>query len=139
MKIAIPSDDGRNISSHFGRCRYFIIYEIEDNRVKSRKVKENVCCPHRSNICPKTVSIQTKEFIETIQNQVVSEIVDCRVMIGRYMNENAVDNLKSHNVKVVLVEEKEAEAAIEKYLMGVLPGIEYHQNCTCCKAKCLKI
>jgi len=138
VKIAIPSDDGRRISPHFGRCCFFIIYEIEGKRVKSRTVRENVCCPHRSNICPKAVSFQTREFIERIRNEVVSEILDCQVMLGRYMNQSAIDNLKSHNIKVILVDEKDADIAIEKYLLGILVEIQNQQFCMCCKVSCLK-
>jgi len=139
VKIAIPSDDGESISPHFGRCRYFIIYEIEDNKIKSRTVRKNLCCPHRVNVCPKTVLVQTREFIERIRNEAVSGILDCQVMIGRYMNESAIDNLNSHNIRIVLVDEKEADVAIEKYLLGALVEIREQQFCMCCQANCLKI
>lgn len=139
VKIAIPSDDGRNISPHFGRCRYFIIYEIEGNKVNSKTVRDNLCCPHRANICPKTVSVQTSEFIETIRNEVVSEIRNCQVLIGRYMNQSAIHNLSSHNIKVILVDEKDADVAIDKYLLGILVKSQNRQFCMCCKANCLKI
>jgi len=139
VKIAIPSDDGKSISPHFGRCRCFIIYEIEGNKIKNRTVRENLCCPHRVNVCPKTVSVQTREFIERIQNEVLSEIRNCQVLIGRYMNQSAIDNLNSHNVKIVLVDEKEADVAIEKYLLGALVEIQDQQFCMCCQANCLKV
>jgi len=139
VKIAIPSDDGKSISSHFGRCCCFIIYEIEGNEVNSRIVRENFFCPHRVNICPKTVLVQTREFIERIRNEAVSGILDCQVMIGRYINQSAIDNLNSHNIKIVLVDEKEADVAIEKYLLSALVEIQNQQFCICCQANCLKI
>ncbi|MFB0526974.1 MAG: NifB/NifX family molybdenum-iron cluster-binding protein [bacterium] len=139
VKIAIPSDNGKSISPHFGRCRYFIIYEIEGNRISSRTVRENLCCPHRANICPKTVSVQTREFIERIRNEVVSEIRNCQLLIGRYMNQSAINNLNSQNIKVILVDEKDENVAIEKYLMGILVETQNQQLCMCCKANCLKI
>jgi len=35
MKIAIASDDGKTISSHFGRTKGFVIFEVEDKEIKS--------------------------------------------------------------------------------------------------------
>ena len=139
VKIAIPSDDGKSISPHFGRCCCFIIYEVEGNKVNSRTIRENLCCPHRANICPKTVSVQTREFVERIRNEATSEIRDCQILIGRYMNQSAIDNLNSHNIRVIQVDEKDADVAIEKYLLGILVKVQNQQFCMCCKANCLKI
>jgi len=37
MKIAIASDDGKTISSHFGRTRGFVIFEIEGKEIKKKE------------------------------------------------------------------------------------------------------
>lgn len=55
------------------------------------------------------------------------------------MNQSVIDNLNSHNIKVILVDEKDADVAIEKYLLGILVEIQNQQFCMCCKANCLKI
>jgi len=139
VKIAIPSDDGKSISPHFGRCHYFVIYEIECNRINSRGVRENLCCPHRANMCPKTVSVQTSEFIQKIRNEVISEICNCHILMGRYLNQRVIDNLNNHDIKAILVDEKDADVAIEKYLLGTLVEVQNRQLCMCCKGDCLKI
>lgn len=139
VKVAIPSDDGRNISLHLGRSCCWIIYEIEDNKIKKRIIRENISCPHRSNVCPKMVLKQTKEFVKRIRDEVIRDILDCKIMIGRYMKQRAIDNLRSHNIKVILVDEKDADTAIEKYLIGELVEIQNSQFCMCCQTDCLKI
>lgn len=55
------------------------------------------------------------------------------------MNQSVIDNLNSHNIKVILVDEKDANVAIEKYLLGILVEIQNQQFCMCCQANCLKI
>jgi len=40
MKVAFPTEDGRKISEHFGRSKYFLIYDTE---TKEKKLVEN---PH---------------------------------------------------------------------------------------------
>ena len=47
MKIAIPTDDGINISAHFGRCREFLIFEAGSGQVKLVDSRANAGChPH---------------------------------------------------------------------------------------------
>ncbi len=44
MRIAIPAEDDRglesNVSGHFGRAKYFVFVDIEDNEIKDHKVVE---------------------------------------------------------------------------------------------------
>lgn len=40
MKIAI-STEGKDVSSHFGRCPHFTILEIEEKKIAGREVIEN--------------------------------------------------------------------------------------------------
>ena len=39
----------------------------------------------------------------------------------------------------ILVDEKDADVAIEKYLLGTLVEVQNRQLCMCCKGDCLKI
>lgn len=41
MKIAFPTMDGVDVSSHFGRSRGFLVLEADQGRVLSREVREN--------------------------------------------------------------------------------------------------
>ena len=45
MKIGITLDDSAgldsNVSAHFGQCGYFLIADIENNKIKEHKVVEN--------------------------------------------------------------------------------------------------
>jgi len=50
MKIAI-STDSEKVSEHFGRCPEFIIVEIENNKVKNRKIILNP--GHMTGFLPK--------------------------------------------------------------------------------------
>jgi len=50
MKIAISTDLGK-VSEHFGRCPEFTIVEIEDNKIKNKKVIKNP--GHMTGFLPK--------------------------------------------------------------------------------------
>lgn len=46
MKIAVASDDGKIISSHFGRTRGFVIFDVEGKEIKSREYLPNTFTGH---------------------------------------------------------------------------------------------
>ena len=50
MKIAISTDLGK-VSEHFGRCPEFTIIEIEENKIKSKKIIKNP--GHATGFLPK--------------------------------------------------------------------------------------
>jgi len=55
MKIAI-STDNEKVSEHFGRCPEFTIVEVEDNKIKNKKVIENP--GHMTGFLPKFLKEQ---------------------------------------------------------------------------------
>jgi predicted Fe-Mo cluster-binding NifX family protein len=42
VKIAIPTDDGKTVASHFGRAGYFMIVELQDGKEIARRLSENL-------------------------------------------------------------------------------------------------
>jgi len=50
MKIAISTDSGK-VSEHFGRCPEFTIVEIDNNKIKDRKIISNP--GHMTGFLPK--------------------------------------------------------------------------------------
>jgi predicted Fe-Mo cluster-binding NifX family protein len=57
VKIAIPTNDGINISAHFGRCREFLIFEAQNGQVKLIETRINAVVmdtePDRAMVAPK--------------------------------------------------------------------------------------
>lgn len=49
MKVAIATDNG-HVSAHFGRCRQYTIYEIQDNEIKTRVQVDTP--PHQPGYLP---------------------------------------------------------------------------------------
>jgi predicted Fe-Mo cluster-binding NifX family protein len=41
VKIAVASDDRATIASHFGRCRWFLVYEARDGQVAEIEARPN--------------------------------------------------------------------------------------------------
>jgi predicted Fe-Mo cluster-binding NifX family protein len=41
MKIAVPTDDGKHVSPHFGRAQSFVIFEVNNGEVVSKEIIES--------------------------------------------------------------------------------------------------
>lgn len=50
-RVAFPSNDGLTISSHFGHCDHFVVYNIANNEVASKE--ELPAPPHEPGVLPK--------------------------------------------------------------------------------------
>lgn len=113
MKIAIASEDGGSVSSHFGRSRCFVVFEAEDGRVAGHEVRarEGSGCAggeHRHD------PPHTHEALVTL-------LADCDAVLCGGMGWRAAEELKAHGIEPVIMAEPMApEAAAQAFLDGTL-------------------
>ena len=46
MKIAVVSDDGKNISQHFGRAPYYVVVTVEDGKITAHETRDKAAHGH---------------------------------------------------------------------------------------------
>ncbi|WP_297551265.1 NifB/NifX family molybdenum-iron cluster-binding protein [Thermococcus sp.] len=67
MRIAIPAENDRglesNVSGHFGRAKYFVFVDIEDNEIKGYEVVEVPFEEHRPGDLPRFVKEHGGEVV----------------------------------------------------------------------------
>jgi nitrogen fixation protein NifX len=110
MKIAIPTNDGINISAHFGRCRQFLIFEAGNGPVKLIETRANGGC-----------HADAKEhshagFVETLG--------DCQTVLCSGIGAGAVEALRAGGIPVAIVDAAgSAEQIVTDFQAGALrPG-----------------
>ncbi|HUU74539.1 MAG TPA: NifB/NifX family molybdenum-iron cluster-binding protein [Methanoregulaceae archaeon] len=102
MKIGIANDEGM-VSSHFGHCREYSIYTVE-NGIFSRTDIPNP--GHQPGVLPALLR---------------NEGVTC--VIARGMGPKAVEIFASHGIRVILGVSGEVDAILHDYLAGNIdPG-----------------
>ncbi|MGA8903982.1 MAG: hypothetical protein WB661_03120 [Candidatus Bathyarchaeia archaeon] len=42
MKVALVSDNGKNVSQHFGRARYYVVVTVENGHEVNREVRDKL-------------------------------------------------------------------------------------------------
>ncbi len=129
IKIAIPTYNGRKISPHYGRSKYFYVYTIENGGVVGKEIRE------KPDFTSGTLHSGRGHGGGMGRNQggrgggnwqILNLINDCDYVIGGEMGEGAYRNLLSSNLKVILTDVRDIEEALKKFLEGDLennPGL----------------
>lgn len=100
MKIAIASDNDK-VTEHFGHCEGFIIYDVENNEIKSKEMVQNP--GHKPGFLP--VFLHEKG-VNTI--------------ISGGMGGGAVDLFNEKGIEVVIGAKGQSDHVIKSYLAGDL-------------------
>jgi predicted Fe-Mo cluster-binding NifX family protein len=101
MRIALPTDDRRSISGHFGRCAEFVVYEVEGEEVKLVEYRPNT---HTRG--------QAGDFGAVFG--------DLDYVICRGMGQRALEAIHAVGAKILYTGEPDIERAVELFAAGEL-------------------
>jgi predicted Fe-Mo cluster-binding NifX family protein len=114
ITIAIATDDGKTISSHFGDARYFEVVLIKNNSVFSRERRDS---PHAD----------TRETHRLGDGKhhgghrwMASTIEGISTVVARGMGESAACNLQSLGIEPILTELRTIDEAVDAVLNNTL-------------------
>jgi len=119
MKIGVPTNDGTMISEHFGRSAGFLVFDIEDGKIKSRELKANgmthshgqgECGHHSDGSQPHSHA------------GILSALEGCDRVICAGMGQRAAQALRASGIEIVIAAPASAEETVAAYLAGKLPA-----------------
>ena len=96
--VAIATDDGATVSSHFGRAVYYEVIRLEGGKVVARERREKA--GHHS-FGPEG-SGHGEHDHEHRHRTMVSPVLDCQAVVVRGMGQGAVEHLRQANLVPVL-------------------------------------
>lgn len=124
MKIGIATYNGKMISKHFGRSKYFVIYEIVDGKVVSTETRENSFTAHAQGQCNHDEGHHHEHHHGPGQGHhshagIVNALQDCDAVLCYGMGWRAAQDLKTNGIKAcILTEECTVEQAVQAYIEG---------------------
>ncbi len=104
MKIAVASQNRKNITEHAGRCRKFWIFTAENNKVVGKELLE----------LPKEQSFHESSPHES------HPLDDIDVLIAGDMGQGLSMRLKRKGIKVLITKEIDPDKAVLLFLSGSL-------------------
>jgi predicted Fe-Mo cluster-binding NifX family protein len=127
MKIAAISDDGVNISQHFGRAPYYLVVTVENGKVLSKEKRDKA--GHHTFAAgqhPDTAPGERHGYDAGAQSRhdtMAQSIADCQVLLAGGMGWGAYESLKSRGIEPVVTDVENIEEAVRLYLEGKLPNL----------------
>ncbi len=116
MKIAVASNDGTNISHHFGRSECFIVFEVENGQVKSREVKQNTFTAHALGECNGEHAHHEEHHSHA---GIVAALQECDAVLCYGMGFRAAQDLQANGIKAYILEsEYTPEEAVSAFIRG---------------------
>ena len=121
MKIAVVSDDGKNISQHFGRAPYYVVVTVEDGKITSHETREKLA--HGHGIGPESHGHHGVEHgmgpAEHDRHVLMSQsITDCEAVICRGMGQGAYVSMTTQGIRPVVTDLADIDAAVKAYVDG---------------------
>ena len=104
MKIAVASQNRREITDHTGRCRKFWIYEIENETIANKELLELA---------------KEQSFHDSSPNA-PSPLDNVQILIAGGMGTGLVCRLENRGIKPLITPETNPDKAVEDYLKGTL-------------------
>ncbi len=109
MKIAIASDDGKSIASHFGRTRGFVIFEVNEGQVKSEEYRLNTFTGHARGLEGAGHELDR-------HTPILDALKDCKAVISHGMGRRIYDDLREAGIEAFITDEIDVKRAIELYI-----------------------
>lgn len=113
MKIAVASDDGTTIASHFGKTRGFVVFDVEDGRVANRAYVKNTFTGHARGL-------SGADHAKDRHGPILEALKGCDAVFAHGMGRKIYEDLRAVEIEAFIVKETQADEAIRLYLEGRL-------------------
>jgi predicted Fe-Mo cluster-binding NifX family protein len=115
-KIAIATNDGKRVTGHIGRCKSFMVYELDGNRIINKELRKNVFTHHRLHQGHQ----HHGEGGGHSHTQLIDGLRDCSYLISRGGGWRVMEDLKQNNITPVFSDIDLIEEAVNKFIKGEL-------------------
>ena len=128
MKIAVITDDGKTISRHFGRAKYYLVLEIEEGEVKNSEMREKLGHFHFANQGHNEEDHEQSHgeghgmdaTSHRKHSQMAESISDCEAIICGGMGMGAYSSMQTFEIKPIVTDKVTIEDALKDYIEGSL-------------------
>lgn len=117
MKIAVASDNQKNVSGHLGRVNGFIIYDVEGSEIKNRNYVLNTFTNHALG---EKHEHHHGEGHNDSHSRLINALQGVDTLIFQSGGWRVVEDLKNNGIRPFLTDEMDADNAVKKFLIGEL-------------------
>ena len=123
MRIAAITDDGTNISSHFGRAPFYAVFTIENQEVVKREMRDKMGHQqfvHEEGLVDEQGRHGFGPGSEDRHAAMAQAIRDCDVLLSGGMGWGAFESMKQAAIKTVVTDIASIEDTVRANLDGTI-------------------
>ena len=122
IRIAVVTDDGKTISSHFGRARFYEVATVENGAVvkKERREKTGHHTFSRGEDHSHPEGHGLDDLSQKKHTSMISNILDCQLLLARGMGMGAFQSLTGSHIEPVLTDILNIDEAVQSVLNGTI-------------------
>jgi len=127
MKIAVISEDGANISQHFGRAPYYVVLTVEGNEIVDSETRPKA--GHHTFAAQGQPRLGPGERhgydagSQAKHQSMAETIADCEVLIAGGMGWGAYESLKGCGIRPIVTDVGDIREAVRRCVEGSLPDL----------------
>ena len=125
MKIAIVTDDGEKISTHFGRAMKYAVLTVENGCVTARELRDKAShldfageAEHEPEHHDDSRGRGFGQHSEHKHLQMLAVITDCQIVLARGMGQGVYNRLQETGVRPNLTDIIDVEMAVQAVIDG---------------------
>ncbi len=115
-KIAVATNDQKSVTGHIGKCKSFIIFEIDGEKILNKELRENLFTNHRLG----GEHQHGKAGGEHSHINLIEGLKDCKYLISKGGGWRVVEDLKQHNITTLFSDVELIDDAINKFMKDEL-------------------
>ena len=127
MRIAVASDDGINVTGHVGKCKGFLIIDVENGEILKKEIRKNSFTDH---------ALSKTEGNNHGYNhggghgnndghkRLAEGLIDCKYLISHGMGWKLVEDIKSFGIEPLVTTESNVEIAAITLEQGKLKMVD---------------
>ena len=113
MKIAVTSQNKKEVTGHAGRCRRFWLFEVEENEIIGRELLE----------------LAKEQSFHDMAPEIAAPLEGLDLLIVGGMGSGLRARLARKGIRVVVTDEKDPERAVRLWLAGELTEASVGGDC----------
>jgi len=116
-KIEIATNDQQRVTGHIGKCRAFMVYEINGDKVANKELRENDFTNHRRGGEHHQHHGDGGGHSHT---HLIAGLKDCKYLISSGGGWRVVEDLKQHNITTLFTDVEMIDDAVNQFIKGEL-------------------
>lgn len=126
MRIAVASDDGMDVAAHTGRCRGFVVFDVNGQDAARGDFRPNTYTAHAQGKCD---GGDEQPHAHHTHGPLLDALADCRVLVTRGLGPRLVADLAARGIEAYVCSAGQADEAARLYAQGRLARAA---GCGCC-------